>query len=572
MSVYDIMNQANPLTMATLYIYPKQGESFSLPLKDGQVSFGRSADNDIPVPDPFCSGHHAIITPSESGYVIRDNGSKNGTFVNGKKITAVIELKEGDEILIGSVRVLFNKPLLTNIEVTDIPVPTTSVNTVIPFKDILAQPTSRTTVQAAIPITEVEAVRAENKIFSVLSEVSQALVLHKPLGELLEHVMDLLSAHLKMDRAVLMLKEGNPIQLIPKVIRINNKFLQNQKIQVSRSIMNMACEQQLAVLTSDAAVDPRFKGHESIINSGIHSAMCVPLWNNKEIIGIIYADRISLLQEFSEEDLRLLTLLSNLAAVKIENAKLIEQAIEMEKMERELQLAAQIQRDFLPKGTPPCENFDIAGKNVPCQQVGGDYFDFIIIDASRIGIVVADVSGKGVSASLLMASLRAALQSEVHPRYELAAMAAKLNDFVHRSSAINTFITFFFCELNKESGELGFVNAGHNPPLVLSGDGSIRFLESSGLCLGMLPEMGYEERKEVLKPGDIFILFTDGITESRNKDNEEYGDKRLADVCLKNAAASASDLRDAVYRDLDVFTDKAPPADDRTLVIVKRIN
>jgi serine phosphatase RsbU (regulator of sigma subunit) len=336
--------------------------------------------------------------------------------------------------------------------------------------------------------------------------------------------------------------------------------------------MNMACEQQLAVLTSDAAVDPRFKGHESIINSGIHSAMCVPLWNNKEIIGIIYADRISLLQEFSEEDLRLLTLLSNLAAVKIENAKLIEQAIEMEKMERELQLAAQIQRDFLPKATPPCKNFDIAGKNVPCQQVGGDYFDFIIIDPSRIGIVVADVSGKGVSASLLMASLRAALHSEVHPRYEPAAMAAKLNDFVHRSSASNTFITFFFCELNKETGELGFVNAGHNPPLVLSGDGSIRFLESSGLCLGMLPEMGYEERKEVLKPGDIFVLFTDGITESRNKDNEEYGDKRLADVCLKNAAASASDLRDAVYRDLDVFTDKAPPADDRTLVIVKRIN
>jgi len=557
--------------MATLYVYPKQEEAYSIVLKDAQVSLGRSADNEIPIPDPFCSSHHAFIYPAESGYVIRDNGSKNGTFVNGKKITAVIELKEGDEILVGSVRILFNKELLTNVEVTDIPAGTTSVNTVIHFKDILAKPTQRTTIQA-IPITEMDEVRAENKVFSVLSEVSQALVLHKPLGELLEFVMDLISAHLKMDRGVLMLKEGNPIQLIPKVIRVNNKYLQNQKIQVSRSIMNMAFEQQLAVLTSDAAVDPRFKGRESIVNSGIHSAMCVPLWNNKEVIGIIYADRISLLQEFSEEDLRLLTLLSNLAAIKIENARLIEQTIEMEKMERELELAAQIQKDFLPKATPSCENYAITGKNIPCQQVGGDYYDFILIDPSRIGIVVADVSGKGVSASLLMASLRAALHSEVHPRYDLAAMAAKLNDFVHRSSAINTFITFFFCELNRKTGEVTFINAGHNPPFVLSRDGKVRRLGSSGLCLGMLPQMAYQEMKETLKSGDVFILYTDGITESRNANNEEFGDERLIDVCRKNAKAKADELMNVVFGDLETFTSNAPPADDRTLVVVKRLS
>ncbi len=558
--------------MATLYIYPKDGESYTIPLKDRQVTLGRSAENDIPIPDPFSSNRHALIFPSDAGYAVRDTGSKNGTFLNGKKIVAPAELKEGDEILIGSVRILFDKALLTNIELTDAPTAQTNVNAVIPFRDILAKPTQRTTVQTAIPLTEVDQVRAENKIFSVLSEVSQALVLHTPLAELLDHIMDLISVHLMMDRGVLMLKEGNPVQLIPKVIRINSKRLQAQKIQVSRSIMNMAFEQHLAVLTSDAAVDPRFQGRESIISSGTHSAICVPLWNNKEVIGILYADRISLLEEFREEDLRLLTLLSNLAAVKIENARLIEQSIEKEKMEREMQLAAQIQKDFLPKTTPSCEKFDIAGKNVSCQQVGGDYFDFLPIDPGRIGITVADVSGKGVSASLLMASLRAALHSEVDSRYEMGTMSAKLNNFVQRSSAINTFITFFFCELNLETGDLTFVNAGHNPPLVVGRDGKMRTLESCGLCLGMLPQMTYDVKKESLKPGDIVLMYTDGITESRSPDNEEFGDGRLADICRKNSGAPAGELMNAVFRDLEEFTQKAPAADDRTVVVVKRLS
>jgi sigma-B regulation protein RsbU (phosphoserine phosphatase) len=557
--------------MATLYIYPKQGEPFSIPLKDAGVCFGRSADNDIPISDPFCSGHHAAFLPSETGYVVKDNGSKNGTFVNGKRITASVELKLGDEILIGSVRIIFNRPIRTNVEVTDAPAYTTNINTVIPFKDILTKPATRTSVQTTVPVADAAKIRAEQNMQAVISEVSQALVLHRPLAELLEHVMDLIGTYLAMDRGVLMLKEGNPLQLIPKVVRVNNSRFQNETIMVSRSIMDMVCDQQLAVLTSDAAVDPRFMGRESIISSGIHSAMCVPLWNNKDITGIIYADRISLLQPFTDDDLRLLTLLSNLAAIKIENAILIEQAIEKEKMERELQLAADIQRDFLPKSTPPCELFDIAGKNVPCRQVGGDYYDFISVDPCRIGIAVADVSGKGVSASLLMASLRAALHSEIRPKYDLSAVAAKLNDFVQSSSPINSFISFFFAELNKESGELRYVNAGHNPPLVVGRKGKVRALGISGLCLGMLPGMTYEEKAETLEPGDIFLIYTDGITESRNASNEEYGDERLVQVCRNNPGASAFDLMKAVFGTLEDFTGRAPAADDRTLVVVKRL-
>jgi len=556
--------------MPKLFVYPKKGEEVVFPLKNAKISVGRSADNDIPILDPFCSGHHAFIYPKDDFYVVRDNNSKNGTFLNGKKVQSEIELKKGDEVLIGSTRIIFDDRLSTNVEMLEASSPTTNINTIIQVEDVLKKSDIDTTLKATFAAVDMEKVKTEHKAFSVLSEVSKALILHKPLGELLDSIMDLICENLPMDRGILMLKEGNPPQFIPKVVRINNDNLKNKRIQVSQSIINMAVNKNSSVLTSDAQADSRFKAQDSIIRFNIHSAMCVPLWNNKDIIGIIYSDRISLLDNFSDEDLKLLTLLSNLAAVKIENAKLIEQKIEKEKMEKELDLAAKIQEDFLPKQSPKLKNYEIAGSNVPCYQVGGDYYDFIPIDDDRLGIVIADVSGKGVGASLLMASLRAALQSELYPEYKIQEMARKLNDFVHRSSSPNSFITFFFCELNKKNGELSYINAGHNPPLVLDKKGKVHRMESCGLCLGMFPEVDYEVKKVILNPGDTTVLFTDGITESRNKDNKEFEESRLIKLLQKHSKLSALKLLEKINEEVDKFTVGAEKMDDQTLVIIQR--
>jgi len=556
--------------MPKLYVYPKKGEEFNIPIKKEKISVGRSDDNDINVLDPFCSSHHAFIYPADIGYVVRDNASKNGTFLNGKKIKAEIELKKGDEILIGSTRIIFDKEIPTKVEVTEAPSSAPNVNTIMQVEDVLTRTEIDTTLKTSLVPLDLEKVKTEHKAFSVMSEVSKALILHKPISELLDNIMDLICENLPMDRGILMLKEGNPAQFIPKVIRINNKSLRNQKIQVSQSIINMAVNKNSSVLTSDAQADSRFKAMDSIINFNIHSAMCVPLWNNKEIIGIIYSDRISSLERFSEDDLKLLTLLSNLAAIKIENAKLIEQAIEKEKMEKELALAAKIQEDFLPKESPSFKNFKVVGSNIPCYQVGGDYYDFINVDPSRLGIVIADVSGKGVAASLLMASLRAALHSEVHAQYKLEQMASKLNDFVHLSSASNSFITFFFCELNKKSSELKYINAGHNPPFILDKKGKIHRLESSGLCLGMFPSVTYEVKKVKLNVGDIAVLFTDGITESRNKENKEFDEDRLIKLVRKHSKLHTKKILEKVYDEVDSFTSGADRMDDMTLVIIQK--
>jgi pSer/pThr/pTyr-binding forkhead associated (FHA) protein len=424
-----------------LFVYPKGRDSFSYDLDKDQISMGRSGENDISVPDPFCSGSHAYIKRSGNDFILKDNESKNGTFLNGEKIKSEVKLKEGDEILIGSTRIVFNKKLSTHVEFTDSS-SSANVNTIMNLEEVLRKPDISTTIEATERAFDIDKIKKEHKALSVISEVSQTLVLHKPLKELLEHIMDLICENLPMDRGVLMIKEGNPVQYIPKVIRINNTTLMNKKINVSQSIVDMAVNKHSSILVSDVQADPRFKAQESVLRFNISSAMCVPLWNNKEIIGIIYADRISLSKQFNEEDLKLLTLLSNLAAVKIENARHIEEIIEKERMEKELDTAAGIQRNFLPKKDPEIEEYEISGRNIPCYQVGGDYYDYIFIDEDRIGIAIGDVSGKGVGASLLMASLRASLHSEVSKDTSVEEMACRLNDFVNKSSAINSFITF----------------------------------------------------------------------------------------------------------------------------------
>jgi len=556
--------------MATLYVYPKRGETLTIPLGRGEVSIGRSADNTLALPDPFCSSRHAVLVQSEGRCLIRDAGSKNGIFVNGKRVAGEVEIRPGDEILLGQTRLSLDRQLLTNVEVSDGPQPSTSFNTIMRLNEILMKPADQPATRALAKPEDLERLRAEHRMYAVMTEVSQALLLHRPVGELLDYIMDLICQYLPMDRGVLLLKEGSPEQLIPKVVRINEPSLKNQKLLLSQTIVNMANEQQLAVRTLDASTDPRFKARDSIITSHIHSAACVPLWNNEKVIGIIYADRVSHLEQFSEEDLRLLTLLSNLAAVKIENSRKVEQTIEKERMDKELALAAQIQRDFMPKNSPLMKGFEVSGLNLPCYEVGGDYFDFIPIDHERMGIAVADVSGKGVSAALLMASLRASLHTELNPGTNLAAMTARLNDFVHRSSAANSFITFVFCELNLRTGGVRYVNAGHNPPVVLNGRGKTERLDPCGLCLGMFPGSAYEAKQTKVESGDIILIFTDGLTESRNKSGQEFGEERIIDFLRRNFHLSANELLQELKALFQEFTAGVNPFDDTTLVIIKR--
>lgn len=242
----------------------------------------------------------------------------------------------------------------------------------------------------------------------------------------------------------------------------------------------------------------------------------------------------------------------------------------LRRIEKDLEQAAKIQRDLLPKENPIFEGFDITGTNIPCYQVGGDYYDFIPIDADRLGVVIADVSGKGIGASLLMASLRAALLAEIHHHYDIQEMASRLNDFVYKSSPINGFITFFFCEVDRQSGELQYINAGHNPPLVIENSGQSSYLGSSGFALGMFPGANYETGKIQLKNKDMAVLFTDGIPEGRNMAQKDYTDERFKNFVIDQRNLTATELSTKILEDVKRFTEGAEQADDITLVIIER--
>ena len=242
----------------------------------------------------------------------------------------------------------------------------------------------------------------------------------------------------------------------------------------------------------------------------------------------------------------------------------------LRRIEADLAQAARIQKDLLPKESPKIEGFDISGVNVPCYEVGGDYYDFVPIDPDRTGIVIADVSGKGISASLHMASLRAALLGEVRPDYDLSRMAAHLNDFVYKSSGPASFVTFFFAELDRRTTQVRYVNAGHIPPFILDRGGHARSLESSGFPLGMFAGSTYEARTSPLAPAELVVLFTDGIPESRNEQGKDYSEDRLMAFIRERRALPAADICHEVLADVQGFACGTQPCDDITLVVIER--
>jgi len=242
----------------------------------------------------------------------------------------------------------------------------------------------------------------------------------------------------------------------------------------------------------------------------------------------------------------------------------------LRRIEADLEQAARIQKDLLPKSDPRIEGFDIGGVNIPCYEVGGDYYDFVAIDADRLGVVIADVAGKGIGAALLMASLRAALLAEIHPAYDLGKAAARLNEFVFKSSGPASFVTFFLAEVDRRTAGLRYINAGHNPPFIMGRDGRARALESSGFPLGMFSGAAYEVRSVSLEPGELAVLFTDGVPEGRNARGEDYSEGRLKAVVLENRALPAAAICRKVIEDVGGYACETEPCDDMTLVVVKK--
>jgi sigma-B regulation protein RsbU (phosphoserine phosphatase) len=273
---------------------------------------------------------------------------------------------------------------------------------------------------------------------------------------------------------------------------------------------------------------------------------------------------------FPDGDRRTLALFANQAAIALENARLHRDALEKERLEREMQVAADIQRRILPVGPPAVPGYSFLGWNRPARQVGGDYYDFLRLGEDRIGLTVGDVSGKGIPAALLVSTLHSAIRLLLD-RIEVGPdLLARLNNHIHESSTPNKFITLLVAELEPNDGTLRYVNAGHNPGLLVRSRGEVETLGTGGLPLGMLAGSVYREDCRRLELGDLVCLYSDGITEAASPADEEFSLRRLGDLLALHRTRPLQEILDRLDATLGEFSCGLPQGDDQTLVLVRR--
>jgi sigma-B regulation protein RsbU (phosphoserine phosphatase) len=311
-------------------------------------------------------------------------------------------------------------------------------------------------------------------------------------------------------------------------------------------------------------ISPFFKELEAL-----QTFLVVPLISQKDLVGCIGLSKKTTRFRYSYEDITLLDVLANQMVVAMNNARLYQESLEKQRLEEELNLARQIQIGLLPKTCPRAETFEFSAFMQPARLVGGDYYDFLRIDSGSIGVAIADASGKGIPAALLMSLVHASLRAEVRNKLSPQAVISSVNQLIHASTTSEKFATMFYGELDPREMKLCYCNAGHNYPLVVHGDGQVESLEKGGLILGAFPEAAYEAGEVVLRKNDTLFFYSDGLTENFNSNDEEFGEERLLSLLVENRFLGAEELKEKVMQTAVDFAGGHPAYDDLTIVVLK---
>jgi sigma-B regulation protein RsbU (phosphoserine phosphatase) len=545
------------------------------PLGRLRITLGRSARNDLCIPDPFASRVHAEVRREGDEYFLQDLGSANGTVYNGLTVEGTVPLTAGGRIQIGETEIIFDDGTYnSSMGATMITDNTGSL----PEATIALASGDRTTSGLLEAIegarTKPEEIAdtrpaRESDLLALISKVGVTLLASATLNETLEQIVSLVFEAVPADRCLLMMRDEGSEELRVAVARLRDRVGEVGEIRVSRNVMDEVVMRGKSVLTSDAQHDPRFASG-TVVLQGIRSVLAVPLGVAEKVFGIIYADSPIADGRFTEDHLKVLTTLASVAAIRVENARLAEARLQQERLERELQLAMEIQQRFQPTAPPVVSGYELQGISFPCYEIGGDYYDFIEREDGRLVIALGDVSGKGTAAALLMSSLHASVHAQAGSHDTLSETISAVNRYLADNIPANRFVTLFYAELDPASGSLSFLNAGHNPPLIVHAAGTVEQLASGGLPLGIKRNAEYREGRSQMQMGDVLVIYSDGVTEAASPSGEEFGATRLYEVVSRNIDASAAGLRDRIESALTKFSQGTQAADDITLVIVKR--
>lgn len=492
--------------------------------------------------------------------MVEDLGSGNGTFVNDKAVTRAY-LNDHDIIRVCSAKFEFD-------EIEQPQELVTRVGTV------EAKPNIVKVMDANLPIipqdsTSVaspqELVRLHNRLKTIYA-VSEAISSIFDMDELLQEILNrIFEVFPKSERAFIMLVDEGGEKLVPKAVKRRHPS-DDAELTVSRTILHEVLTHRRAVLSHDAMEDSRFKSGRSVANFGIRAMVAAPLLWRGETLGIVYLDSNGI-AAFSQADLELLTGICAQSAVALGNARLHQELLKRHRLEQDLRLAERIQQSFLPRRIPKMEGYTFAARYDPAYEVGGDFYDFVRLPDDRLGIVVGDVSGKGVSAALYMARLTRDLRYFALAETDPARVLKWMNKAVGESGQDDIFVTLVYVVLDITKKQILMANAGHMPPIVRRrADREVFVLDSvAGLPLGVLPEPEYSSDAFELLPGDSIMLFTDGLVEAMNPSRQMYGMERLTEI-LADGSSAANHLVERAVKDCQEHVQNAPQFDDTTIV------
>lgn len=413
---------------------------------------------------------------------------------------------------------------------------------------------------------------AEDKL-RMLLEITKTISQSLDLEEVLNLVMDTLGSVLPYDAAGIYLidqgqDESDPYIFKSKVVRgydISFELIE-PRLKLGEGFIGRVAQTGESIISPDVSIDPRYFPARKRTRSEI----VAPITSNDKVIGT-FALESDELNAYDNDDLLTLQLLSSQVAIIIDKVRLHEQLVEQKRIQAQLEIARQVQLELLPDHDPNLTAFDISAYIFPTEEVSGDYYDWVKVFDDQIGIVVADAVGKGIPAALLMSFLRASLRFGAQAGYAPHIALSKVNNLLWDSVEDHQFITAIYGLLDETNRTFVFSNAGHNPPLLIKPDGEYRFVEYGDQPLGMFYDARYHQHFIRFEPGQVMVLYTDGITEAANAAGEEYGPDRFAKRVLAGIELPAKKLIDHIRKDVADFTERKFLDDDGTLFIVKAL-
>jgi serine phosphatase RsbU (regulator of sigma subunit) len=547
--------------MIDLKITGPDGATWEYQVAGDEVVIGRSTRSGLTIPDRSLSRLHARLFFSDGAWFVEDLGSRNGTFIGQVKIEGATQVEPGASLALGG-----SKIVVAGENDSDSQWDLVDGHTVFRSADALLESAPMISDRIDAEVVAQAALSPAVERLRLLIDVHKALGRSVELQELLDIILDSVFDYLKPEDGAIFLVDDAGYR------RVAGRSINGEPDSLaSRSLIKEVVEGRQAALVLDARDDERFNQAQSMIMSGIRSILAAPLLDGDKALGLIVLGSTHGTRAFGEDDMELLVSMASVAAMRISNVRLAEEAAERRVLEKEVALGRRIQMALLPDHLPEVEGWEIHAGNLPSRGVSGDIYKvFERADGETLVILVADVSGKGIGASLLTASLEALSAGPLEEGIPLDECCRRVSQLLHDRTPPEKYATAFMAEVELSTGRIRYVNAGHNPGLVLRVGGEAQWLGSCGVPLGLLEAAEYTVGDLQMMPRDVLMLYTDGLTEATNPDGEEFDDERLKRSALTNRLQPLTTMAEHIEEDLDHFTAGEPYADDRTYVLLRR--